>query len=630
MFTIRVIPISKASLGGELTYFSTAEVHTGTLVTVPLRKKNVPGLVVSSDPVFTQKASLKRGSFSLKKVADFHAREIFLPEFLKSAEDLAHHYAAPTGSILRALIPFSLVHKLPERVGTEKASSDRDNLPRYAYEAPLKERLETYTGIIRSTFAKGKSVYIVLPTIEEAHFLHEKLQKGIEHRSFVFTSAVPNKDILARWKVASESSEPVLACMTSSFLSLPRSDLGFIILERESARSHRGLTRPFLHAVDIVTALGKHTQATVLLADEVLSVVTRARVSSGVYDAYEELRPRIRGTDHIRILDIRRDKDAPKKAFRPIHDSLASEIAQTLNSGSPVFLFGTRKGYANSVVCNDCGERVSCDVCEGPMSLETSARGRMLICRRCTASRSAKEKCKACDSWNLIELGIGSERIEEHAASLFGKNRVFRLDSDTAPDHIKARALYMKWIDTPGSILVGTERALPFLHARTSLSGVVALDSLLALPEWQAYERTFSILAQLATLSEKLVIQTRRPDEPVLKHISNGAIKEFMDEELSLRKQFSYPPFVSLIQVSVTGSEGRVALEQKKLEKLLKPWNPRLSVRKLPKGKSIGALLIAIENDSSLQTNFPEELLSILRSLPPFVSVVMNPDSTRA
>ncbi len=63
MFVLEVIPLSRTAPPQPLSYRSSAKVSIGTIVSVPLRKKTVPGLVVDCVPVREAKAQLKTGVF---------------------------------------------------------------------------------------------------------------------------------------------------------------------------------------------------------------------------------------------------------------------------------------------------------------------------------------------------------------------------------------------------------------------------------------------------------------------------------------------------------------------------------------------------------------------------------------
>src|SRR5690606_16108339 len=57
----------------------------------------------------------------------------------------------------------------------------------------------------------------------------------------------------------------------------------------------------------------------------------------------------------------------------------------------------------------------------------------------------------------------------------------------------------------------------------------------------------------------KVIIQTRRTDQPIFSKIIEGDFYRFYQEEMSERQHFLYPPFVKLIKITVKHKEVLVA-----------------------------------------------------------------------
>lgn len=205
---------------------------------------------------------------------------------------------------------------------------------------------------------------------------------------------------------------------------------------------------------------------------------------------------------------------------------------------------------------------------------------------------------------------------------VFPKTPVFLLDQETARDTEKARAIRTAWRESKGGILVGTELALPYIRDGVDLCGIVSLDSLLALPEWRAHERVFSIVMTLASISRAVMVQTRRVDEPVLQLAKANHVDEFRERELLFRKQFSYPPYTTLITLTLIGSAARIEKESAALMKQFSPWNPVKHTTPAPRGQTRCVVLL---KTSATDT---ANILSQLRATPPFVAVSWNPEST--
>ena len=64
---VTVAPLTKAIVGEDLTYFTTKDISTGSLVLISLRNKDIVGLILSVNPAEDLKSEIKTSEFNLKK-----------------------------------------------------------------------------------------------------------------------------------------------------------------------------------------------------------------------------------------------------------------------------------------------------------------------------------------------------------------------------------------------------------------------------------------------------------------------------------------------------------------------------------------------------------------------------------
>jgi primosomal protein N' len=111
--------------------------------------------------------------------------------------------------------------------------------------------------------------------------------------------------------------------------------------------------------------------------------------------------------------------------------------------------------------------------------------------------------------------------------------------------------------------------------------------------------------------------------------ISDGNIGEFVREELTTRKELGYPPFRTLIKFTYRGSEeeGRRALSD--LERIFSVYHPVTfpSFIGKVKGKYVMNALLFVPREDPKSAWPNDEILSLIRSLPPEIEVRVNPDS---
>ncbi len=303
-----------------------------------------------------------------------------------------------------------------------------------------------------------------------------------------------------------------------------------------------------------------------------------------------------------------------------------------------MFLFASRRGFSPSTVCADCENIVKCNNCGAHIVLHKASEN-FFLCHRCGERRSAKEVCNNCGSWRLTTLGIGSELIAEKLQELFPNTKIFRIDADITPTHNKALAVAEKFYNSPQSILVGTEMSILYLTQKVENSAVVSMDSFFSIPDFRINERVLNILLKMRAITDKnLIIQTRDIGQKVFEYAARGNLIDFYKEEIDDRKRFGYPPFSTLIKISVSGTKDEISELMEKLQKNIEPEEIEIFPAFVPqiKGKFAVNGLIKIpageparlDEDSSRSGGWPNKTLAEkLKSLPMNFSVNVDPES---
>ncbi len=69
----------------KLSYFSPENVPLGSVVSVPLRSRSVPALVVESEDAEAMKSELKTSAFAMKKINKAEPLSLFSSAFVKAS-----------------------------------------------------------------------------------------------------------------------------------------------------------------------------------------------------------------------------------------------------------------------------------------------------------------------------------------------------------------------------------------------------------------------------------------------------------------------------------------------------------------------------------------------------------------
>jgi primosomal protein N' (replication factor Y) len=641
MYIIEVIPIARGMGADTLSYFSATSLPVGSLISVPLRKKKVAGIVAASRPASESKADIKQANFALKKItvkagSKKSNRQIFSVEFMETARSAAEYYATSVGSILAALVPDIILKKAAV---LEPASGSAGGAPLAGASAGQKnihethvmqgdddERYVSYRALIRQEFARKSSVFVCLPTIEDATRAYELLEKGIGKYAFLLHGALPQKKIIETWNAVMKEKHPVAIIATGAFLSIPRNDLGAIILEKESSRGWKSLRRPFIDIRRIAEMYAEKKSIPLTMGDTLLTTETLWRESEGEIVAASPFKFRSISLAKDTLVDMKQYKSGSGQ-FRILSDEVERLILSNKEASERMIIYAQRRGAAPSVICADCQTIVTCNQCSSPVVLHDMPNQKsFFMCHRCGERRSSEEYCKVCQSWKLATMGIGIDLVAQKIRDKFPGVMLTQIDADSVKTVTQARAAIAHFKAYPGSILLGTEMMLSYLTGKVDNAVVVSLDSLLSIPDFRINEKIVHTLLKIRSLTERhMIVQTRKADEKIFNYALKGNLSDFHRTEIDERKKWKYPPFITLIKITIEGKKDEISAEMAAIQKNFEPHVVDIfpAFTHTVRGNYVLHGLIRIARDK-----WPDvDLAAKLRTLPPYVTVNIDPDS---
>ncbi len=619
-----VIPIAKGIGRDTLSYFGKDDIELGSLVTIPLRKKNSYAIVIQKSEIGKEKSQLKSSSFALKKIGAIISPHFISGNFLKAAETTAKYFAATTGSVLQSLLPSLVLEEKRKKTVTKNGAKSEIRKEHVVLQSDDEERIATYRSFIRGEFARDSSVYFCLPTIEDIRFMKTRLEKGIEQYIAVLHSKLSTKEFAKQLEIIEETAHPILILTTVPFLSVERKDAKSIVLDRENSRGYRTQTRPYFDMRVFVENLAKISNKKLILGDMMLSTETLFRLKNEEFAEFSPLKSRLISTAQSLLIDMKEVKG--KEDFRILSKELEALIDKTKEENERLFIFAARKGLSPTTVCGDCGQVVVCDNCRAPIVLYTRGGKNIFKCNKCGEERDTMERCNNCQSWKLETLGIGIERVEEEIKKKFPNIKIFRMDKESVKTEKKALDMTRKFEDSPGSVMIGTELALFYLKNNIENVAVASIDSLFSIPDFRINEKMFYVLLTMRSRAQKVfIIQTRNAGGTVFDYVMKGNLTDFYREEIEDRKIFSYPPFSVFIKLSIEGRRPKVDTEANKIAELFKKYNPSIFPGFSPTKKGNVVMNILIRVASKDWPN--EEMLRVISTLPPHVAVRIDPES---
>ncbi len=623
MRIIDVLPIIKGFNTEELSYFTIKEVPLGSLVSVPIRNRKVNAIVLRSHEVSDSKMSIKKASFELKKLDKITSKNFFLEGTIRAAHKAGKHFLWGTGNILSTITP-SVILDAPKEQKILEKKADEIGAEKFLFQATDEDRFLEYRGIIRESFAKNESVMMLVPTIEEADKLSESIKRGIEDFTIVLHSGLTPSTIKKSWDGAIKNNHPVLLIITGAFLSIPRSDIGTIIIEKEGSKFYKTRQNPKIDIRTVVEILAKEYNARLIFADSCVRIETLSKMEEGEIMQFPSTKFHLGTQARVEIVDMSLREDGIRKESPILSRSLISLIEETIENRGRILLFATRRGYSPTTICGDCGNTVLCRTCGAPTILHLGKSSNHFLCHVCGERRDANEICKSCGSWNLKAFGIGTESVSVAVKEKFPDAHIFEFSSDTIKNMKAGKEMMEKFMQTGGGIMIGTEQVLYYLSKKVENSAIVSIDSLFAIPDFRGNERIFSIITNMRTYTkEKFILQSRNASSPTLSHAIRGSSMDFYREEMAKRRLFNWPPFNFLIKISSEGKKKDVTSNMQTAEKELKEYEFDIFPAFIPKEKGNVALSAILRLDNKFWPN--EKLSNTLNRLQGTVNIEVDP-----
>lgn len=628
MYVIHVTPLIRGTNLESLSYFSSVEYPIGSFLSVPVRGKNQPAIVISAKPVSTTKTALKAATFSLRKLPT-QEKYVVLPQTIRdTAIALSLIYPTSTGALTYSLLPPEVRNGSRPYPTINIAKHEEESTPQILT-ARLDERLIHYKSLIRTTFAHRGSVLLIVPTTTEIDYLYQELRHGIEDRVVRLSSSDTKKIRDEAFEKLQDTSLARLIITTPAYAYIERVDLTAIIVEQSANQHYRVRQRPYLDHRDALRVYAKVSGRSIVFGDTVPRTEEEALRREEKYLTFGEDVKRIAFPSPLTIVR-QKDKPQPELPFKLISPELQRGITRTLEGKGRVFLFAARRGLAPVVACIDCGHIFRCPDSNTPYSLVRTYNQKQEEERWFVSSTSgrkirAADVCTACGSWRLRERGIGIQQVHDELKELLPQTPITVLDGQVAPTVKKAQRIAQDFFSERSGILLGTQLAMPYLTKGVDFSAIVSLDATRAIPTWRADESLFRLLLKLREVTAKeVLIQTRTEPDILLTHATRGALERFYDDEIALRKMLLYPPFARFILLTWVGNTESAKETQKRLQTQLGTndieyyFNPNSTPT-----KTCGHALIRLELVADKKA---EVLYEKLRMLPPFVKVEVDPE----
>jgi primosomal protein N' (replication factor Y) (superfamily II helicase) len=580
-----VVPTpAHSSISAPLSYLSELPLAPGSLVRVPLGRREVLGVVwecnerndvVATDVQLRQIAGVLDGipplSSAWRQLVTFSAEY-----YQRSLGEVALAGLPPQ---LRDLDSAQLARRLKRSAAKQEDDARTESLTATSEQLAAIAALETDKGpfLLFGATGSGKTeVYLqavqrlladqpqaqALVMVPEINLTPQLQQRFIERfgpaNVVAMNSGMTHPQRLKSWLAAHcGAARIVLGTRMAVFASMPA--LKLIVVDEEHDPSYKQQEGARYSARDLAVMRGRIEGAKVLLGSATPSLESWQASERGRYQRLE-MSARVGQSDSagafpaVRLVDM--NLQPKNTVFTP---QLLAAIQQRIARGEQSLVFLNRRGYAPVLSCNACDWKSECPNCSAYRVFHKI--DRTLRCHHCGFTERVPRACPVCGNVDIQPVGRGTERLEEHLGELLADVkhpdgrplRIARMDADSTrlKGALEEQLARMHAGDV--DVLVGTQMVTKgHDFRRITLVAALNADSALFSSDFRAPERLFSLLMQAAgragrdaqqAHASEMWVQTWHPKHPLFDALRRHDYPSFAAMQLKEREQAGMPPF---------------------------------------------------------------------------------------
>ncbi len=590
-----------SAVGDLLTYACAEPLAPGTLVRVPLGRREVLGVVWDTPD---HGAGLPDGMAPRAVAGVLDGVAALDRSWRRLVAFAAHYYQRSLGEValaalppqLRDLSPEQLDRRLrrPAKVATSagdsenttelialsveqesaRAQIDQHPGPFLLYGSTGSGKTEVYLRCVQQALEAGPTAQalVMVPEINLTPQLEERFNARFAGRygpgSVVsLHSGMTNPQRLKSWLAAhAGTARIVLGTRMAVFASLP--GLKLIVVDEEHDASYKQQEGARYSARDLAIWRGRDQGAKVILGSATPSLETwhasrpptpedpqggrylrlamPSRIGAGAL-------PR------VRVVDLAQQPRG--SVFSP---PLIAAITERVERGEQCLVLLNRRGFAPVLHCTECGWKSDCPHCSAHQVFHKI--DRTLRCHHCAYTVRVPFACPTCGNPDIAPCGRGTEQLEEQLAALLRNvitperraARVARIDADTT----KAKGALEEQLAQVHAgevdVLVGTQMvAKGHDFRRITLVAAVQPDGALFSSDFRAPERLFALLMQAAGRAgrdaqymadqggrpSEMWVQTWHADHALYAALRRHDYPAFAARQLAERADAGMPPF---------------------------------------------------------------------------------------
>ncbi len=567
------------ALSQALSYRSELALAPGTLVRVPLGRREVCGVVWDA-PEHTDELTVEQ----MKTIgAPLEGLAPLSSPWRQLVAFAAGYYQRSLGEValaalppqLRALDAAQLARRLrrsvapatnptgatPPPLTPEQAQAlgaiEAEAGPFLLFGATGSGKTEVYLQAVQTLLARDAQAQalVLVPEINLTPQLQARFVERFGASAVVsLHSGMTNPQRLRSW-LAAHLGGARIVLGTRMAVFAPLSMLRLIVVDEEHDPSYKQQEGARYSARDLAVYRARLEGAKVILGSATPSLESWQAGERGRYRCLE-MPTRVGAgiLPRVRLVDMNHQ---PKNTL--FSAPLMAAIRERVARGEQSLVFLNRRGYAPVLACNACDWRSECPHCSAYRVFHKI--DRTLRCHHCGFSERVPRACPQCGNVDIQPLGRGTERLEEQLAELLADAtgpggrpvRIARMDADSTRAKGALEQQLAQVHAGEVDVLVGTQMVTKGHDFRSiTLVAAVNPDSALFSSDFRAPERLFSLLMQAAgragrdaahAQASEMWVQTWNPQHPLFAALRKHDFPAFAEQQLQERQRAAMPPF---------------------------------------------------------------------------------------
>lgn len=578
----------------ELTYeipeHLTAKLLPGTLCELPLQGRKAVGVFLN----FCEKPAFAcRPATGL--VPDCPPLKTNVIELIRW---LAHYYVAPLGRSIHLAAPGFVWNLAAHAKRLKRTGRKSKNQSLTVEELPLKSlnddqlqalsairdverghvallqgvtgsgKTEIYLHLVREALTAGGRALVMLPEIALTPQMCDRFRVHFPLDLAVLHSGLTSVEHEREWfRVASGEARVVLGVRSAVFA--PVDNLRLVVVDEEHEQSYKCDEFPCYHARDVAVKRAHLENALCVLGSATPSLESYVNAQRGKYKRVQLTVKHSRQSNRVELFQFRPKLHSTGGVSRGVVRSsqfafqghvmapgIVDLLRETKSRGEQSMVILNRRGFAQFALCGDCGTALQCPHCS--VSTTLHSRGTKELCHYCGFSRPLLKHCPSCGSEKLVQMGLGTQNMEQELTERVPGMVIDRLDRDVLTSQSRLSEIISRFRKGETQCLVGTQM-LSKGHdfPKVTLVVILNVEDGLFIPDFRASERTFQLLCQASgrtgrgSLPGVIAVQSLGASHPVISLALQGSVDRFLTDELKMRQLGWHPPVCRQILIEM-------------------------------------------------------------------------------